>query len=269
VATTDIAISGTGVIEGGGAFELTAASADTWGQGEELFWDATNARLTTTAQGGQQGPVFLARAAKTNGQTTAEVNFLHDSDPTEAARVTITNSTGGTLAAGAVFIERGIAHIVRDAIANSASGLAYTGGVVRALAAATADTWSRGARLGWDRSNSRLTTLLEQGSFFEALADKTNGQTTALVALRNYRECVINRLATAGEDSANAATWDTGLGSSYGSASLGFQSIVIFNASNVQRLPAGGWAWHATNGTVTVTDANLAATERVVGSVRY
>ena len=72
VAVTDIAAAtGTGEVEVSGVKELTALNTDTGAVGTDVYWDATNSRITTTATANTYGGK-LARA-KTNGQTTAHV----------------------------------------------------------------------------------------------------------------------------------------------------------------------------------------------------
>ena len=69
VAVDDIAANGTGILQIGGDFTLTALSTDTGSPGDPMYWDATNSRLTTTSTSNKLAGVLIA--TKANGDTTA------------------------------------------------------------------------------------------------------------------------------------------------------------------------------------------------------
>ena len=56
-----------------GQFVLAALSTDTWAALDQLYWDATNDRLTDTAAGNI--PAGVAMNAKGAGETTARVEI--------------------------------------------------------------------------------------------------------------------------------------------------------------------------------------------------
>lgn len=68
VALTDIAVGATGSVAVNGVFEIAKLSTDTPAQGAPLYWDAGNARLTTTAATHKLAG-YAARGAG-NGATT-------------------------------------------------------------------------------------------------------------------------------------------------------------------------------------------------------
>lgn len=62
VAVNAVANGAQGEFETEGCFELPALASDTFDQGQRLYWDNTNKRLTETATGNY--PVGVATAAK-------------------------------------------------------------------------------------------------------------------------------------------------------------------------------------------------------------
>lgn len=72
IAVSDIAAGATGALRVKGVVELAKLSTDAPAQGELLYWDADNSRLTTTADGNVQAG-YAAKPAG-NGVTTA---WLH------------------------------------------------------------------------------------------------------------------------------------------------------------------------------------------------
>jgi len=64
VAAVDIANAASGAAYTRGVFTLAAKSTDTWSDGDQLYWDSTNAELTTTASGNTKaGTAVGAKAA--------------------------------------------------------------------------------------------------------------------------------------------------------------------------------------------------------------
>lgn len=189
----------------------------------------------------------------------------------DAMEQTWTNSTGSAVASGAVVKAGDRIGVALVDIANSASGTVSFAGQFK-LTAASADTWSMGAPLGWDFTNSRLTTDLSGGIVFWAVEAKTNGQTTNEVILASGmqvgRIAVINRNPTAGEDTANQLDWDTGFGKA-----PSFYFVYIRSSLNVPRLtatvsPLGG----ADAGKLRITDGGgttMPATDFVIGIAVY
>ncbi len=182
-------------------------------------------------------------------------------------QVIIASNAGSAIASGAVMRQASLLGIAAVGLAaTTGTGAMDTAGRFT-LTALNTDVWPIGTPLGWDFTNSRLTptfTDLPGGAEFVATKAKANGETTAEVNIaKNHRRIVtINRLASAGEDTANAVVWDTGFGKD-----PSFFFVYIINASNVARLPAGAQTLGTGGnlGKITIADTNLAATERVVG----
>lgn len=73
VALTDIAVGATGSVRMRGVFTIAKLSSDVVGQGDALYWDATNSRLTTIASGNTlAGYAFKAAG---NGVTTVDISL--------------------------------------------------------------------------------------------------------------------------------------------------------------------------------------------------
>ena len=71
VALTDIANGATGSVAVKGVFNLPKLSTDVIGQGDVLYWDAANSRLTSTATGNTLSG--YAVNASGNGATTVDI----------------------------------------------------------------------------------------------------------------------------------------------------------------------------------------------------
>ncbi|MBS1188914.1 MAG: hypothetical protein H6R10_706 [Rhodocyclaceae bacterium] len=96
VAINALALSESGPFARCGVFELTALSTATGAQGAKAYWDNVNKRVDTDSTVGLLIGALLA--AKTNGQTTAQV-VLNEGVPStaegpQAAIVSLTDSTG-------------------------------------------------------------------------------------------------------------------------------------------------------------------------------
>lgn len=93
IAKTDIAATtGKGTVELEGVYELTSDTGTTYAQGDQLFWDAGNSRLTKTGTGNV--PAGRAHEAKASVGTTALVNL--QPQPKRAAFVA--NAASGSAA---------------------------------------------------------------------------------------------------------------------------------------------------------------------------
>lgn len=73
VALTSIANGATGAAQVKGIFTIAKLSTDVVAQGELLYWDNTNSRLTTTSAGNTLAG--YATKAAGNGVTTVEINL--------------------------------------------------------------------------------------------------------------------------------------------------------------------------------------------------
>ena len=74
ICAQDIADGASGAAYRTGEHALDALTTGVWDQGAQLYWDATNAELTSASTGNTKAGT--AAAAKTNGQTTNRV-FLN------------------------------------------------------------------------------------------------------------------------------------------------------------------------------------------------
>lgn len=75
VALTDIANGATGAVRMEGIFTVAKLSTDVVAQGDLLYWDDTNHRLTKTAT--DNTLAGYASAAAGNGVTTVEISINH------------------------------------------------------------------------------------------------------------------------------------------------------------------------------------------------
>ena len=73
VALAAIASGATGAVRVKGIFTIAKLSTDVVAQGDLLYWDAGNSRLTTTAS--THKVAGYATAAAGNGVTTVEINL--------------------------------------------------------------------------------------------------------------------------------------------------------------------------------------------------
>lgn len=121
VALSDIAVNATGSLQVTGLFSLAALAGQAWTKGDDLFWDATNERLTLLAIGN----TYAGKAVATKTSTATERVLLLGLQAVEnhaAKRILYTNGTGAILAKGAmVSCVRGVG-VVAAAIAISGVG---------------------------------------------------------------------------------------------------------------------------------------------------
>jgi len=73
IAVGDMAIGETGSVSMEGVFTVAKLSTDVVGQGDLLYWDAANSRMTTTA--GALTLAGYAAAPAGSGVTTVEINI--------------------------------------------------------------------------------------------------------------------------------------------------------------------------------------------------
>jgi len=77
IAVADIAVDAVGAVEVAKEHVLTAETSDSWDQGDQLYWDATNEYLTSTSGGNTAAG--RASAAKAVSATTAQVLLNNNS----------------------------------------------------------------------------------------------------------------------------------------------------------------------------------------------
>ena len=79
IAVHDIANGSAGEWEIEGVFTIAATTADTWSDGDFVYWNDTTSKLTSTM--GSNTRPGIAIGAKTNGQTTAVLKLWPGSTP--------------------------------------------------------------------------------------------------------------------------------------------------------------------------------------------
>jgi predicted RecA/RadA family phage recombinase len=73
IALGDIAIGAVGTLAVTGVWQIAKLSTDVVAQGADLYWDAANSRLTTTASGNTKAG--FAAAASGNGVTVVSIKI--------------------------------------------------------------------------------------------------------------------------------------------------------------------------------------------------
>lgn len=74
IALADIAVGETGAITAEGVFAVAKLGTDVVGQGDLLYWDAANSRLTTTAAGNTAAGFAAAPAGAGVGTVNIKIN---------------------------------------------------------------------------------------------------------------------------------------------------------------------------------------------------
>lgn len=177
----------------------------------------------------------------------------------DASNLSWTNGTAAAVVAGQVVIVRGEAFVAETAIAIGASG-ALNGTGEHYLTAASGDTWAQGQALGWDRTNSRLTTDLTGGIFFTATVAKVSGTTKSLVRINKRRKGLIRKTLAGGDINTDTCTFSTALG--FTPQVTGIRVL----RSNVPRLPAT-YVWGGTDSDVLSVTGGAAGAALASGDI--
>ena len=74
IALADIPANTQGTVSVAGVWSVTKLAADVVGQGDLLYWDAANSRLTTTASGNTQAGFAVAPAAASVATVSIKIN---------------------------------------------------------------------------------------------------------------------------------------------------------------------------------------------------
>jgi predicted RecA/RadA family phage recombinase len=74
IALADIAVGEAGAITAEGVFAVAKLGTDVVGQGDLLYWDAANSRLTTTAAGNTAAGFAAAPAGAGVGTVNIKIN---------------------------------------------------------------------------------------------------------------------------------------------------------------------------------------------------
>lgn len=119
VPLTDIAIAGTGVVTTVGRFRFTKANGVVIAQGDNIWWDTANSRITTTPTGDLLG---RAAAAAPSAQLWVNVDVNAAGKGTYAGRVT------GSAAGAGLAINTGLGVVPRafSVISRQANGTRRT-----------------------------------------------------------------------------------------------------------------------------------------------
>lgn len=75
VAAADIANGASGEVKTSGVFDLDKAPSQAWTVGAKVYWDAANARCTTTASGNTLIGVAVLAVGSGAGETTGRVRL--------------------------------------------------------------------------------------------------------------------------------------------------------------------------------------------------
>lgn len=179
---------------------VSASGAVTTGQA--LYGDA-NGQVSATAGGVRLG-THLSGTIASGG--VAELLFTGAVD---AAPVTLTNGSGGSLAAGELLSVQGRFYAALATVANAAAGLFQSFGEVDVPKSTGGGTdYAVGTPLGWDSVGKVVTTDLSNGLAGFVLAQPATTDTRVRLSLHTGRPMAsINRVATSGEASANNGTW--------------------------------------------------------------
>lgn len=165
---------------------------------------------------------------------------------------------------GTAVVAGGIVRLPSGAYGKAVSDIAAnTTGIVKirgrfTAPKATGTAVVQGQPIGWDAGNNRIAFNTEGGQLGIAAAAAASGATEVEYDLEPGLS-VINRNPTAGEDSANVATWTP-----LGGATPTSWNVQLFNAAGLQR-PA---TLTISSGVISIAEANLAATDVLRGWAR-
>ncbi len=176
--------------------------------------------------------------------------------PEDAGRIKWVNGTGAAIAAGVVVVLAGIGlgvvHADIPAAAGSLGVLDIAGEFE--FTKQSADVLTQGQNVGFDIANQRVDST-KIGNL-TVMAAAGSGVTKCRVKLNPGKPYTIKYVTTAGDNTANLATLDTGLGVN----PTGPWLVQIgASAAGVMRAPQGTVVW--TTGTVVVTDSGLGTSE--------
>lgn len=169
------------------------------------------------------------------------------------------NASGVAKAAGSiVLIGSVLACLHTDvAAANGSTGTAYTG-VTVTVTKQSADVMTKGQIVGFDLANQRADSTFAGNC--EVIEDAGSGKTEVIIRLAGERiPLTIKYTCSAGDDSANAATINTGLGQTAAGPVL----VQIESTGGVKRSPQGANTWGTSGnvGKLTINDSGLAVNE--------
>lgn len=179
-------------------------------------------------------------------------------DGESASEFSYVNATGSTIAAGAVVKIGGRFGVAVTEMLNGETGAVYTTGRFR-LAKASGVALAQGRGLGWDVSNSRITTDMAAEKLGEVATAALSGDLFVEVNLVNTRRVVsLTITPSAAQDTANQVDVVTG----FGNDPTGAVQAIIWNSSGTTR-PVTTITYPAA-GTVRLAEANIAATDKVM-----
>ena len=151
-------------------FALPAKSADTWNDGAQLYWDATNGWLTSTSGNPLAGS---AVGAKLNGSVIQNVKLIDHDEPTgdvlTVPQTAITALAAQTQDALTVTAMTGVANTAPAAETNLDTLTDSTGGTPATTLAAVGAGGTGAAAGGWDTANHRDAAILAINTNFSSL----------------------------------------------------------------------------------------------------
>jgi predicted RecA/RadA family phage recombinase len=167
-------------------FALPAKSADTWNDGAQLYWDATNGWLTSTSGNPLAGS---AVGAKLNGSVIQNVKLIDHDEPTgdvlTVPQTAITALAAQTQDALTVTAMTGVANTAPAAETNLDTLTDSTGGTPATTIAALQAGGTGAAAGAWDTANHR-------DAFIAAVANNFSSLTAELALQKALNTVLIN-----------------------------------------------------------------------------
>ena len=176
-----------------------------------------------------------------------------------AEALTVQHTASGAKSAGAIVaIGRGFGRCFAD-IANGEIGTVHVRGLEIEVPKNTGVTYAAGDKVIWSATNSYVVSAGPNGHGWTVVEAAGSSATKVRVLLTEDPHVYANRYTCiAGDDSANNASFATGLGANV----AGIVRVDIVSTGNVHRKPQG--AVVGTTGTYVVNDTGLAVNEVIM-----
>lgn len=182
---------------------------------------------------------------------------VHDSE----ASTTVPIVAGATLAAGKMgWFGNYFGRITNAAVSGDTVALEIAGVFKLPKTSGSSTAMAQGLEVGWDSTNEKVVAGTFGGRIGRVFEAAVDGDTTVLVRLEpGPRQFRTKYTASAGDDSGNSLTIDTG----FGATPTGTITAQIENVSGVFRNPQGAKSWGsgANLGKLTFADSGLAVNE--------
>ncbi len=167
-----------------------------------------------------------------------------------------TSTTTVTVSGSVVQLAGQFGVLITDAAINNGVAEALVRGRVR-LPKATGVSFTVDQPLGWDAANNRVTATLDGGAVIRVTAPAASADTVVEGDLNPApRRATINRVATAGEATANTGTWVVG----FTPQVWDIQIRTTTGGNNT-----AGYTRTISSGTVTFAATDIATTDVLVG----